>query len=152
MTEFDIYQHPTKELEAIKFGFSWPGFFLGPIWLFVKGLWLYGLVILVAIIVVNTQLPELSIAFLIGVSVVVGLKGNGWRCALLEKHGCECLKRVEARDSDEVMAVATGFPCPECGRPYRVSDYRPDAEHIYCSYCKAELPRDTPMTRARAQM
>ena len=31
--------------------------------------------------------------------------------------------------------------CPQCGLPYRLEDYRPDAEHIYCSGCHAELPR-----------
>jgi len=31
--------------------------------------------------------------------------------------------------------------CPRCGSVYELADYQPDAEHIYCSLCKAELPR-----------
>jgi Zn-dependent protease with chaperone function len=31
--------------------------------------------------------------------------------------------------------------CPECGHPYRLSDYRPDATEIGCSRCHARFPR-----------
>jgi len=31
--------------------------------------------------------------------------------------------------------------CGVCGTPYRLSDYRSDADRILCSGCKAELPR-----------
>lgn len=31
--------------------------------------------------------------------------------------------------------------CPSCSMPYRPSDYDLNAEHIYCSSCRAELPR-----------
>jgi hypothetical protein len=31
--------------------------------------------------------------------------------------------------------------CPQCETPYREEDYRADAEHIYCSACRGELPR-----------
>ena len=30
--------------------------------------------------------------------------------------------------------------CPHCTTPYREEDYRPDAEQIFCSWCKGELP------------
>jgi hypothetical protein len=31
--------------------------------------------------------------------------------------------------------------CPNCDAPYREDDYQPDAEHIYCSTCRQEVPR-----------
>ena len=31
--------------------------------------------------------------------------------------------------------------CGACATPYRVDDYRPELDHIYCSWCHAELPR-----------
>ena len=31
--------------------------------------------------------------------------------------------------------------CPSCGAEYKLNEYNPEAEHIYCSFCKAELPR-----------
>jgi predicted amidophosphoribosyltransferase len=34
--------------------------------------------------------------------------------------------------------------CPSCQRPYSLSDYRPDALEIFCSWCKAPLPREAP--------
>ncbi len=31
--------------------------------------------------------------------------------------------------------------CPECGHPYRLSDYRPEVVEIACSRCHGKLPR-----------
>ncbi|WP_226912943.1 hypothetical protein [Halomonas sp. 3D7M] len=41
MKEFKIYMHPAGMHEAVKQGWSWPGFFFGPIWALVKkyGVW-----------------------------------------------------------------------------------------------------------------
>ena len=33
--------------------------------------------------------------------------------------------------------------CPHCKRLYKPEDYRSDAPHLYCSYCKNELPMQT---------
>ena len=38
------------------------------------------------------------------------------------------------------------FVCPHCGTPYDPDDYRPDAAHIYCSACKAEIERNPQLT------
>lgn len=35
-----------------------------------------------------------------------------------------------------------GPQCPSCGAQYKLEDYSPKAEHIYCGVCKSELPRD----------
>jgi hypothetical protein len=35
---------------------------------------------------------------------------------------------------------AVGF-CPAYGQPYRLADYRADADRIYCSACRKELPK-----------
>ncbi len=40
--------------------------------------------------------------------------------------------------------------CPSCERPYSLSDYRPDALEIFCSYCKAPLPREPVATQLPA--
>jgi hypothetical protein len=31
--------------------------------------------------------------------------------------------------------------CPNCGSPYKLSDYRSDMQHIFCANCKKEIPR-----------
>ena len=45
-------------------------------------------------------------------------------------------KRLEAKSG--------WLTCPACGEPYNLKDYRKDLDHIYCSRCKAELPKDVP--------
>ena len=35
----------------------------------------------------------------------------------------------------------TILSCPECAAPYSLADYRTDAQTIYCSTCRAQLPR-----------
>ena len=45
------------------------------------------------------------------------------------------LRGVREPQSPELPA------CPSCGALWNPEDYRKDAEHIYCSTCKAELER-----------
>jgi hypothetical protein len=40
MPEFRLYRHPLHGISAIYEGFSWPAFFLGPIWLIIYRLWI----------------------------------------------------------------------------------------------------------------
>ena len=37
MKVFTVYKHESKGYEAVKVGWSWPGFFFGPWWMLVKG-------------------------------------------------------------------------------------------------------------------
>ena len=49
MKTFDLYKHPsTNDREAVKIGWSWPGFFFAPIWALYKKLWLFATVASVA--------------------------------------------------------------------------------------------------------
>ena len=46
------------------------------------------------------------------------------------------------RAAAAVVADAPGaLTCPECATPYDPSDYRTDVAEIYCSACRAQLPR-----------
>src|SRR3989337_3893601 len=47
MKTFDLYRHPTLGYEAVKRGFSWPGFFITPLWALSKRMWLGGALLLV---------------------------------------------------------------------------------------------------------
>ena len=51
MKTFKIYEHPAGNREAVKQGWSWPGFFFGPIWAFVKKMWGLGGVLLLVVII-----------------------------------------------------------------------------------------------------
>lgn len=46
--------------------------------------------------------------------------------------------------SNHLETKSGGLTCPGCGAPYNQKDYRRDQEHIYCSGCKTELPKDAP--------
>ncbi len=41
-------------------------------------------------------------------------------------------------------AEAGQLPCPTCETPYKLEDYDPQTVRIFCSSCKAELPRQAP--------
>lgn len=41
MTEFQVYDHPTRGPTTVKAGFSWPGFFFHVFWLGINQIWLW---------------------------------------------------------------------------------------------------------------
>jgi hypothetical protein len=47
---------------------------------------------------------------------------------------------IEREEPEDAVVVR----CPGCGVAYDPNDYNPDAAHIYCTTCKAELPRQAP--------
>ena len=65
MTTFDVYRHPTLGYEAVKRGFSWPAFFVGPIWALSKRMWVGGALLLAPTI------------FLLGANSDANEKGDG---------------------------------------------------------------------------
>lgn len=109
MKTFRVYQHPSGGMEAVKEGFSWPGFFFGWIWAFVKGLPGYGvgLLALVAISVGVSVVSEvLGIIFALAGYVWAGLEGNEWRVQKLDARGYRIVNEVEAETPDGATARA----------------------------------------------
>src|SRR3989338_6870510 len=70
MNTYQILRHPVIGLQAVKQGWSWPGFFFTWIWAFSKGLNVYGIGILAAAL--------LSLAFGTFASFVVGILAGLW--------------------------------------------------------------------------
>ena len=98
MSIFDIYTHNEKGHEAVKIGFSWPGFFFGFIWAFVKGLPGIGCLLILAFVVLRfleavavasqSSLLMLFVAVLyLEVPLIVGFYGNDWRRSKMTKKG-----------------------------------------------------------------
>lgn len=103
MKKFDTYRHPehkggtrgrttfwgAREIEIVKNGFSWPGFFFGPVWALAKRLYPHAAVLLLIDIglVVAVRDDVLAISGEVAVKVVVGLMGNAWRRQELSSHG-----------------------------------------------------------------
>jgi len=68
MNQYNIYTNPQREMEAVKQGWSWPAFFYGCIWAFIKGMWglgigafiTYAMVCLLAELAGTDTLPRAS--------------------------------------------------------------------------------------------
>lgn len=110
MKEFKIYQHPTGKQEAVKQGWSWPGFFFGPIWALVKKLWGLGAVLLVIVLLlsavpVETEVGMLTTLIMLVIYIVCGVNGNSWREKNLRSRGYEHLDTVSAANPDGAIAV-----------------------------------------------
>ena len=122
MKPFSIYQHPAIGFVAVKQGFSWPGFFFSGIWLMVKRLWKYALVVYMLMLIL--QLPDLLsklsideadmllplqilvLPFFFVVAFVVGKKGNEWRERDLEKKGFQFISTTLADSPQKAIAQA----------------------------------------------
>jgi hypothetical protein len=121
MKRFDLYENERNpdELEAVKQGFSWPAFFFGWIWAFVKRMPLVGAVLLaidVGFAVGERVLPDeglaADLAFLawLAVGVVCGAYGNAWRRGALERRGFELAETVSAESPDQALAEPAPGP------------------------------------------
>ena len=90
---FNIYEK-NGVIDAVKVGWSWPGFFFNWLWALIKQQWFRGLaagviILLVAIVIFALSLPgpstKLDIASNIGnligsaISFIFGLYGNRWQ-------------------------------------------------------------------------
>lgn len=79
--------------------------------------------------------------------VLPSLKHNCPNCecdyAIGDENCSECGAKLPDQFTAEYL-VSNGkiydLECPNCGTPYRREDYREDAEQIFCSKCKGELP------------
>jgi hypothetical protein len=104
---FKVFKHPTLGYQAVKVGFSWPGLLFSGIWLLLKRLWGYALVFLSITMVLslveagfekeeNVAGMMLMLWLEIGMYIFVGVKGNDWYAASLQKREFELIDTVEA--------------------------------------------------------
>lgn len=101
MKTYKIFKNPTGKYEAVKQGWSWPGFFFAPIWALVKQMWGLGAGIIALFIILNVTTDtnneevDLLIAILkLGVGIVIGMKGNKLREDNLKKRGYQQMPQV----------------------------------------------------------
>lgn len=137
MRTFAVYRHPQMGYEAVKQGFSWPGFFFTWIWAFVKKLPATGVVLLIVLLGLRLiqETRELALTWLgllgsIVVLLIVGFKGNEWRENKLAGRGYELAETLQAESPDAAVArvarehtpistspVESGHFCEHCGKP-----------------------------------
>ena len=100
MNTYRIFTHPTRPPRAVPQGWSWPACVFSVIWAFGNGLWAQGTAGLIALFTLgyvsaaygagsqNEDLGRLAgyLAAIV-VSVLFGIKGNGWLASSLEARG-----------------------------------------------------------------
>jgi hypothetical protein len=112
-TRYAVYGHPDGRRQAVKRGFSWPGFLFTWIWAFAKGLHDWGTGVLVAsvVIMVIGRSPELvpallALAAAIGLRLMVGSGGNAARERALVASHWQLLGTVPSATPEEALAKA----------------------------------------------
>jgi hypothetical protein len=115
MTTFDIYRHPTLGYAAVKRGFSWPAFFVGPIWALSKRMWLGGGLLLVPTIFLLGARADAAAKGDSGAALIlslitfafaltIGVLANKRWARSLGRRGYEHLGTADAEESDGAIA------------------------------------------------
>lgn len=117
MKTYHIFEHPTRGLQAVKVGVSWPGFFFGFFWMLVKKMWGWALLFLGIAIVLEffqmsiTHGQPLASATNLGfdlvglvLGIIVGAYGNIWRESNLRNRGYVSVATVEVKTPDGALA------------------------------------------------
>jgi hypothetical protein len=112
MHQYKVFRNGTGVVEAVKQGWSWPGFFFSSIWALVKHLWVialasfFGPLILgLLAIAMGAEVAGFLILNLgpIVLCIVFGTNGNAWREANLISRGYELAGTVDAPDPDSAV-------------------------------------------------
>lgn len=133
MTTFDIYRHPTLGYAAVKRGFSWPGFFIGPIWALTKRMWLGGGLLLVAaffLFAAQSDAAEkgdgggrlLLFVIQLAFAITIGVLANKRWARSLARRGFEHLGTADAVEPDGAIAsFVNGAALSTTSIPTRIS-------------------------------
>ena len=99
MKKFILFEHPDGRKEAVKAGFSWPGFFFSGIWLIVKKLWTVAIIWWVLAFI-----PVLGTIGCVMITFVCGFTGNDMLRKNFPKRGFEKKATFEANNPDDALA------------------------------------------------
>jgi hypothetical protein len=103
---YHVYTYPGRRPEAVKQGFSWPGFFFTWIWAVLKHLPGPALGLLVAGLLAAASNMAVGI-FLLGASALwAGLQGNAWRGDQLTSRGYKCVAIRDASSAKAALAMS----------------------------------------------
>jgi uncharacterized protein DUF2628 len=127
-----------EKAELVEDGFSWGAFFFTALWCFWHRLWLAGLGVLVAFVLLDALLvalhvrPGMAVLATLLMMSLVGLEASSLRRWTLERRGRPAVDAVSADDLAEAERksfgrwLAQGFAAPSSVSP--VAPYRtPDA-------------------------
>lgn len=116
MKTFDLYRHPTLGYEAVKRGFTWPGFFIGAIWALSKRMWLGGALLLIAWTILLGGHSDaqtrgdpggalVTLVIMVVLALTAGMLGNGRWAQSLVRRGYEHLGTGDAEEPDAAIAA-----------------------------------------------
>ena len=94
MNTFDIFSNSSGQVEVVKQGFSWPGFFFTWIWGYLAKLWIPATILLIIALI----LSPFFLSWIVGFAS--GIKGNEWRRDNLKTRGFDMVASIEAESSD----------------------------------------------------
>lgn len=110
MKTYKIFTSPLGQTEAVKQGWSWPGFFFCIFWTLAKKMWMTSVLIVVGGFVWDfladifaSEVKPFGMAFM----ALVGAQGNTWRENNLRRRGYEHQETVQALTPEAALALWT---------------------------------------------
>lgn len=108
MKTFDIYRHYSLGYESIKQGFSWPAFFFGFIWCFVKRMWVIGIMLILLNTIINSTMIYMPnyvyLLVWIAYGLIMGSVGNYWRSSNLKRRGFKVVNTIKSKNGDNAIS------------------------------------------------
>ncbi len=104
--QYDIYRNHEGKIVAVKNGFSWPAFFFGAIWMYVKRMWVEGTLYLAAFFTIGFLFGPLPDWVGISAAIVLGFLGNELREKNLVLRGYDHVGSVEHDNHSADGAIA----------------------------------------------
>ncbi|MDB6064855.1 MAG: ABC-type transport system involved in multi-copper enzyme maturation, permease component [Pedosphaera sp.] len=111
MSAYRVFKHPEKGYQAVKRGFSWPGFFFTGLWALACRMWLTGIILVAFAIPLSKYLlvfwhenPLFYSAVQLIFGALVGFNGNFWRSNHLQNRGYFLIGTINARDRQDALA------------------------------------------------
>ena len=114
MKQYKLFKHPSGTIEAVKQGWSWPGFFFSFIWAMIKKMWGLGVGLLIGCIVLGLIVgaagggsggDALTNIIAIIINIILGVNGNSWREKNLASRGFEQVDTVTAANPEGAIAL-----------------------------------------------
>jgi hypothetical protein len=120
MKTYKIFVNPQGGSEAVKQGWSWPGFFFNFIWALIKRMWVLGVVLMILSIALGFAEGTVEVSYgkeaasgisvftsilNLVIAVVFGVKGNKWREKNLIFRGYKYQDTVDAQNPEAAIAL-----------------------------------------------
>ena len=107
MKTYNIFSHDEEPAQAVKIGWSWPGFFFTWIWALVKGLRAVGIGVLLVFAIAGVYVSDsgegVTSIIPLAAGIWLGLSGNKQREADLRGKGYKQVAEVTATNTKRAL-------------------------------------------------